>query len=131
MVDELHFYLLNGKLKQQKILWEDNGQYMKASNTAKLKEKISEQKNGIVLVWSRWDISNNKPLNYGWNFNFIPAIEPLLHEGTGCGFLLTTSSSVSSAVNKYLYIYDDRITGYDANGEGDNRNYVLKRIIGI
>lgn len=121
-----------------KILWE-GAYYMQASHTIGLKEVITAQANGIVLVFSKFDISNQTPNNYNWNFFFIPKIWVTMFEGVGSQFLLSNDGTFTSIASKYLYIYNDHISGNDNNlAEGTtngitfkNREFVLRFVLGV
>ncbi len=128
----------NGKInevliKKQKILW-DNYMYMNSSQKAYLSEKISEQTNGIVLVFCAY--SNGKPQNWNTTCRFIPKEKARLFNGTG--ELITMGGLEGISGYKYLYIYDDRIEGNDKNQQSisngityNNSDYVLRYIIGV
>lgn len=122
---------------QQKVLW-SGGYYMTASHTISLSEKVSQQKSGIVLVFSRY--SGGKVQNYHWNSFFISKEWVRLHGGTGCSFILTTDGLFGLMASKYLYIHDDKIGGNDVNGEAgtgasgikfENNAFVLRYVIGV
>lgn len=128
----------NGKIngvpiKKQKVLW-DNYMYMNSSQKAYLSEKISEQTNGIVLVFCAY--SNGKPQNWNTTCRFIPKEKARLFNGTG--ELITMGGLEGISGYKYLYIYDDRIEGNDKNQQSiaseityNNSDYVLRYIIGV
>lgn len=118
---------LNNKLMEQNILWQNAGMFMTATQTAALNEKISEQKNGIVLVFSCYE--NSSTQNYGWQTHFIPrSVVSLLGNGAGHEISLARGSNVGS---KYLYIYDDKISGNAANGTSPNSRWVMRYVIGV
>ena len=128
----------NGKIngvpiKKQKVLW-DNYMYMNSSQKAYLSEKISEQTNGIVLVFCGY--SNGKPQAWNTTCRFIPKEKARLFNGTG--ELITMGGLEGISGYKYLYIYDDRIEGNDKNQQSiaseityNNSDYVLRYIIGV
>lgn len=120
-----------------KILW-SGGMYMTAGHTATLSEKVSEQPNGIVLVFSRYE--DGAVQNYGINSFFVP--KALISEVNGYGNVFTMSSSAKFGImcSKYLYIHDDKITGNaDNNASGtsasgityNNSAFVLRYVIGV
>ena len=120
----------------QKILWQ-GGMHMTADNTVNLSEKISEQKTGIVLVFSKY--SNGDVENNNFNSFFIPKIFVSLHNGCGSEFAIA-DNNFSKACHKYLYIYDDHISGHaqnSATGTGSsgityaNNAYVLRYVYGV
>lgn len=115
------------------------GWYMLASQTVYLEEKLSEQQNGVILVWSYYDPPNAQ--NWSWNFTVIPKIFTTDNPSTGgmCTFMANNATFGSVAV-KYLYIYDNKITGNDNNsktGTGTtaikyaNNKFVLRWVYGF
>lgn len=120
---------------EQKVLW-SGADYMHASQTAKLNEKVSKQKNGIVLVWSAY--SNGSAENAGFTFFFVPKQFVSLQNARGinCSY---SHYKFQKNISKYVYIRDDQITGNDVNtGTGtsngityDNKASVLRYVIGV
>lgn len=122
---------INGKnILKQKVLWED-ASYMQGNQKAILSEKVSEQIHGIILVFSGY--SDGSPRNWNWTSQFISKKEVELTEGAGHLFLSGGTQGVASF--KYIYIYDDRLEGNDANtlqnGNYDNKACVLRYVIGV
>lgn len=123
--------------KSQKILWQ--GTYMMVeSTTATLSEPISEQPNGIVLVFSRYE--SNAASDGKWSFHYIPkglVVLSLLHGG-GCTFF-NPGFRLAELATKYLYIEDTRIRGSNYNGETgtqsginyNNNTIVLRYVLGV
>ena len=121
-----------------KVLW-SGALYMTAGQTANLKEAISAQMTGIVLVFSRYDVSNSEALNQHWSYHFFPKIMLNYLNSGGSIFPLSTSNETFAA-SKYLYINDTSIGGHDNNkatGTGNNgitytnANFVLRYVIGV
>ncbi len=118
----------------QKVLWKGSS-YMDGGQTAQLNDLVSNQKNGIIVVFCSY---NNGPSDARLSEFFIPKIEIGLLNGKGHQFPLI-SSQFASIGNKYLYIYDDRIIGDNgnvvsstANGiKFNNKNYVLRYVFGV
>lgn len=117
-----------------RLLW-SGAYYMTEEHTATLSEKISEQPNGIVLVFSYF---NSTAQNYNFNSHFISKKLVALHEGNGSDFFMT--ASLSAIGRKYLYIKDDRIIGHSANADTGtassgityaNNKFVLRYVIGV
>lgn len=115
--------------KEQKTLWK-GALYMQDTHTANLNEKISAQKNGIVLMFSGYDGTEK---NYNWTSFFIPKIWISLHQGSGVFFSLGDINGVNGF--KYLYINDNNIKGHANNkgthGDYNNSKYVLRYVFGI
>lgn len=127
---------LNGEqMFQNKILWQ-GGYYMHQNQTITLAEKISEQKHGIVLVWTNFE--NSTAQNNGVNCHFIPKEYVNMHPGVGHGQLMINGWS-GSIGKKYVYVSDATIKGYVENSQEltengitwCNNQYVLRYVIGI
>lgn len=123
--------------KSQKILWQ--GAYMMVeSTTATLSEPISEQPNGIVLVFGRY--RNNAAEDGKWSFHFVPksvVALGLLADG-GCTFF-NPGFELGELGTKYLYFTDTTIRGSSYNGETgtnsgisfQNNSIVLRYVLGV
>jgi hypothetical protein len=120
-----------------KVLW-TGGYYMTATHTIPLSERVSQQPNGIVLVFSRF--SGGEAQNYHWNEFFVSKEWVRRHPGTGHSFLMTNDGLFSIMASKYLYIHDDKIGGNDVNGQSgtgtsgityQNNAFVLRYVIGV
>jgi len=123
---------------ESKVLW-SGGYYMSESQTATLSEAISKQPTGVVLVFSRYDVSNSEVLNEHFNYHFVPKMMVALHPSKGSVFAMSTSNETYSA-SKYLYISDTAIMGHENNtaiGTGatgvtyNNNRFVLRYVIGV
>ena len=137
-----HVYGDNGKrcayareLPYGKVLW-PGASWMAASSTATLSEKVSEQRHGIVLVFSEY--KDSAVQEYGWHHFFVSKVWVADHDGVGSNFLLS-ANNFGAICNKYLYITDQKITGNDNNkaygtNNGityDNRRYMLRYVLGV
>lgn len=114
------------------------GNYMVGSHTAYLEEKVSEQQNGIILVWS--DFSNGTAQNWAYNFTIVPKVFISDHPGGGVSTFLIEGAPLAYAANKYMYIYDDHIVGHDGNAQTGtsataikytNSRFVLRWVYGF
>lgn len=128
--------VLNERMKTQNILWQGE-YYMAASHTANLNQPISEQKNGVVLVFSAY--RNGTSQDYDFNSFFVPKKLIELKSQHPHAFLMARGNFDDIAC-KYLYIYDNRIVGTDMNtlrGTGtsgikyNNEYYVLRYALGV
>lgn len=129
--------LINGRAYgENKVLWEAVS-YLKSDQTASLNEAISAQPHGVVLVFSSYDISAGTANNYNWHQVFIPKYLASNDASGGYNFLLTTGGKI---YHKFLYIHDTQIAGYSTNNSAsfsmmgqtvDNRNFVLRKVIGV
>lgn len=130
---------INGKAYGvNRVLW-SGAYYMTEGQTANLAEPVSEQASGIILIFSRYDITNSEALNEHFSSHFIPKQLVALQEGKGSIFNMNTAT-YSYAGSKYLYIDDTAIRGNannDAVGTGENgikynnNRYVLRYVIGV
>ena len=114
------------------------GWYMDGAKTVLLEEKVSEQQNGIILVWSYYD---KEPKDWSWNFTFIPKL--FVVDNPSIGGMVTfmvNNATFGSAAVKYIYIKDDSIIGNDNNiksGTGtsgikyNNNKFVLRWVYGF
>ncbi len=124
----------------QKVLWGADmasGMYMTNGHTAAISEKVSEQPNGIVLVFCYYNGTSDT--NWGWQSFFVPKQLVSLENGGGHTFNLT-NGKFGTVGTKYLYINDDKIVGHvDNNASGtsgtgityNNGKFVLRYIIGV
>ena len=118
--------------RELKLLW-SGGDYMSASQTASLSENVTDQLNGIVLVWSKY---SNGTQDYEWNCFFIPKQMVTKHPGGGHAMhCIGTWPSY-----KYVYINNKSITGSSSNNSTSNKingvnvdstNHVLRYVIGV
>lgn len=138
--DVLQVYDDNGNLiNDNQLLWGPDFYFMNANRTINLSQKVSEQKNGIVLVWQAY--ANNEPKYYDFNYTFIPKQHILIHEGAGVTCWLSNSTGEIIAT-KYVYVYDDKIQGNAVNETGkttrsgsgiitNSKNWVLTYVLGV
>lgn len=119
-----------------RILW-SGVQWMLAAHTATLSEKVSEQPNGIILVFSQY--TDGAADNSSFRHRVISKDWVALFPGHAECVQLTTSD-LSLFATKYLYIHDDKIVGHDNNtksGTGasgityTNSRFVLRYVIGF
>lgn len=115
------------------LLW-SSAMYMTSGHTANLAEPISKQKNGIVLVFSKYD---GGAVNESFSCHFIPKTIVSLHNG--CGFDFNLNGMWANGM-KYLYIHDTQIVGNDQNSVTNrtlggitynNSYYVMRYVIGV
>lgn len=123
---------------EQKILWGSDlsgGMYMTEGHTANLTEAVSEQPNGIVLVFSAYESADDT--NYSWECFFVP--KQLVALSTSGHTFILGRGKFTRIGTKYLYIYDDHIVGHaDNNLTGTsngityaNNKFVLRYVFGV
>lgn len=119
----------------QNVLW-SGAEYINENQKISLDgdKNISKQLSGICLAFTYFDRSNNSVKWYGMHYYFVPKSAVTINNGGGTAF-----TDAYRGINKYLYIYNDKIIGTKQNGtngtEGgfsyDNRNWVLVRVFGV
>ena len=119
-----------------KVLWSGTW-YMTAGHVAELKEKISDQVNGVVIVFSR--IGDGVAQNDNFASFFVPKYVVAQHSGLGMNFFMTHSSFEYCGA-KYLYFNDTQIKGHANNslvGTGangikfENNRFIMRYVIGV
>ena len=126
-------------LTDNQVLWGPNYFYMNASQTISLSQKVSEQKNGIILVWQAY--TNGEPQYYDFNYTFVPKHHILIHNGAGVTCWLSNSTG-NIVATKYVYVHDNQIEGNAVNDTGNtNRSgsgiitnskyWVLTYVLGV
>ena len=107
------------------------------TQTINLSELVSEQPNGIVLIFSRY--YSNAAQDDNFNSFFVPKVLVATKGGLGSSFLMATSN-FGVVCQKYLYISNGKIVGNANNsltGTGTsgivyaNNGYVLRYVIGV
>lgn len=117
--------------KQNKVLWSGgiSGAFMSVNSdgvphTCNLSETpISQQPNGIVLVFSQYDLNEGKALDHDFISFFVPKTLVAAQPGKGHTFQLA-ACNFTVIGTKYLIIEDTLITG-DARNEDVNTDYVI------
>lgn len=123
-VDAMVVSELIDNIKKQNILWQ-GAYFMNETQTINLSQKISDQKTGISLVFSFYE--GNTAQNWGWVHFFVP--KEFINQSNGAGSQF--SMFWNSWSHKYLYIYNDHITGSDNNDVSPNNRFVLRYVIGV
>ena len=121
--------------QNQNVLW-SGADYINENQKISLdgNKNISKQLSGICLAFTHFDRSNNSVQWYGMHYYFVPKSAVAVNNGGGTAF-----TDPYRGMNKYLYIYNDKILGTKQNGEHgsengfsyDNRNWVLVRVFGV
>lgn len=121
--------------QNQNVLW-SGADYINENQKIELNgnNNISKQLSGICLAFTHFDRSNNSVQWYGMHYYFVPKSAVAVNNGGGTAF-----TDLYRGMNKYLYIYNDKILGTKQNGEHgsengfsyDNRNWVLVRVFGV
>ena len=127
---------INGTEIGGKILWQGEN-YMDANQVATLSEPVSQQINGIVLVFSLYRAGYAEDASL--HSFFISKKEVELMPNAPHTFFLMINSGFSVIGAKYLYIADNAITGDATNAQDGsnngftykNRSFVLRYVIGV
>lgn len=120
-----------------KLLWSGEW-YMNETQTISLPQKVSEQPNGIMLVFSEY--ADGEAKNYMFHHFFIEKYTVSAHSGVGRCFFMG-NGKLNVVAMKYLYIYDEKIVGHEANNDDattgasgityTNNRFVLRYVIGV
>ena len=122
-----------------RVLW-SGVYYMNDSQVANLSEKVSQQRTGIVLVFSRYDTTVGAAGDYSFHSHFVSKEFVRLMPGKGTIFMLCSTPKFNMMATKYLFISDDKITGHaDNTAVGtsttgisyQNNQFVLRYVIGV
>ena len=121
--------LINGReYGQNVVLW--SGAYqMNASQTITLAKPISEQPNGIILVFSLY--IDGAPVDDSICTFFVSKKEVELMPDAGHSFFLLMDSSLSVMGAKYLNISDTELKGNETNATTTNASFVLRYVLGV
>lgn len=117
------------------VLW-SGAWYMNESQTANLSQKVSEQKHGIVLIWSAY--SSGQAQNSDWVHQFVPKLHVKNHPGAGVEIIMA-NGSMTRVGAKYVYVNDQSIAGNSNNSTTGtnsgitraNNYWVLRYVIGV
>lgn len=120
---------------ENKILWEGSD-LMTEDQRAELTEKVTEQQNGIALVFSK--ITNGAAEDNNFQSFFVSKKFIDNKRGYGNVFVLTTNR-FGTLGTKYLYVNDTYITGHTDNDTSGTSNgitfnnaaFCLRYVIGI
>lgn len=120
-------------LQSGKLLW-SGSMFMHGTQKITLPEKISDQMNGIVLVFSSFQ--NNQATNYWFHSFFVH--KRVCNQGWGHMFNMATEA-FGVVANKCIYIGDQELSGHAKNTQSGTSNgitynngfYVLRFIIGV
>lgn len=144
--NNVHVYSKNGVyidgclVAENQVLWSSSGWYMSDAQTCTLSSAISSQANGIILVWSEFNPTDNTPVNANFNTCFIPKHFVSVHATRGVS-MVVVSATFNFVASKYLYISDTSLLGYSNNNAAEAtktcgitttpKNFVLRYVIGV
>ena len=129
-----------GGVEECRMLWLGENQ-MATGTRITLNQGISEQKHGIVLVFSRYDVAANAAANTSFNCFFVPKTQAEFHMGEqGHTFFMGINAGFSLIGAKYLgFPADNQIQGLSSNTSSgqnsgimfDNSQFCLRYVIGV
>jgi Siphovirus protein of unknown function (DUF859) len=107
-------------------LW-SGASYMHGGQIIYPSKKMSECANGWILVWS--DYTDGKAGDYDFIYTFVLKMHVNFANGKGVHHVVTSGTAVDSSkiATKYLYMYDDHITGNDINDDKSILNTIVLR----
>jgi hypothetical protein len=113
----------------QAELWNGGttGKFMQAGQDAIPTKKLSQCRNGWILVWSDYDNATNLASNYDFTYSYIPKFIATKHNGTG--HLFSVPQQPDGTIVKFLNIADDKITGVAGNETGNDGDVVLRYVL--
>lgn len=97
--------------------------YPLSTHTIIPSKKITDCMTGWILRWQAYNQNDGSVVNSDFHYTHIPKIHVLNNMGSGVRMVMGRGGV--GVISKYVYIYDDRIVGYDSNNTGDNHNLVL------
>lgn len=121
-----------------KALWNGQYQFNGTSTTVELTTPISELPNGIVLVFAYTDgdtVYDSQIQTFFISKKAVQVAPGALHT-----FILANAANFQHVGAKSLYIYDDYIAGFGANGNSgtasssiyfNNAKFVLRWVLGV
>lgn len=111
-------YSIESDVYNQKVLW-SGSTYLGDNQIVKLSEHISDQKNGIVLVWQRYNPGEGA--TGGYIHSFIPKNSQAIGaENMECVDFLTNYTAGYVATKTY-YLKDTQINGHPNNETGETK----------
>lgn len=125
---------LNKNVYATNTLWSGT-LFMNADHVITLSQKISEQKTGIVLVFSLY--ADGAASNSLFSTHFVP--KELVAQKPGCGHQFFGANGYLNFFRKYLYISDQTIKGHEDNNKSGtmnnlnyiNNSFVLRYVYGV
>lgn len=133
-------YFDNGNWRGWKCIYESSPSqlwtgtlYPIASHTITPSKKLSECRNGWILVWSEYDSETSSPNGSEQVTTVIPKKNSSGANWSGQSMIVPVATNLTSAgvlttAGKRIYIYDDKITGNAVNSVAPANNAVLRAI---
>lgn len=116
---------VDDKISDYKLLWSGNV-YPTDEQTCNLSEKVSEQKNGIVLWFSFYDPEGASDKTGWWPYyvhkSLLDAKSNAGAPGSGCCVPVISNTTFSVIGTKYIYVFDTYVTGHETNNQSGTKN---------
>jgi hypothetical protein len=110
----------------QTVLW-TGARYLTSDQTIIPTKKLSQTKNGWLLIWSDFDPGQTNPNDYDWSTSNIPKYITTI--SNGANHLWTVPKTPSSTIVKRGNVYDDKIVGHDDNIANGADDVVLRFVL--
>ncbi|HFL0606042.1 TPA: hypothetical protein ACGX6L_002121 [Listeria monocytogenes] len=130
--------IIKNQFKTQNVLFEGAAWPAPSVYAFAKEQKISDQNQGVVLIWSDYDVfTNGNPSvanNYNFDFTFIPKFFIEKHSGANLNVPVATNINSTTAfiTIKTLYLTDTTFAGNDSNRTGVNAtDAILRYIVGV
>ena len=115
------------------VLW-SGASWPTDTQTCNLSETVSSQSHGVILVWSLYNPSTGSVVGADWVYTVVAKDHA---KANGVDVPLMSGSYNGW---KYVYVHDDKITGYASNSSSSttvgnvqrtNNRWVLRRVLGF
>jgi hypothetical protein len=113
----------------QKELWSGGatGSFMKEGQTVTPSKKLTDCRNGWILVWSDYDDATNKANNYDFHYSYVPKFIATKHDGAG--HLFSVPYSPSGIIEKFVNVSDTKLEGNAGNDLDSDKDVVLRYVV--
>jgi hypothetical protein len=101
--------------------------FMQEGQTVTPTKKLTDCRNGWILVWSDYDDVGNKANNYDFHYSYVPKFIATKHNGSG--HLFSVPRTPDGLIVKYVNIANDKITGVAGNELPDDNDVVLRYVL--
>lgn len=128
--------LMTDKDLQPSVLW-SGSLYLNATQTVTPSKKLSECRNGWLLLWSDYDTETATANDADFVTTTIPKLNPTGGNWSGKMFLCDVprfygsdleDTATEKRIMKVVYIHDDKIVGHTANNKGTRKDVVLRAV---
>ena len=125
------YQMLAEEVKKMRDQFDNIGQelwtgelYPREDQTLEPRKKLSECVTGWVLRWQRY--TKGEGVNQQqFQYTHVPKSH---NQSEGRGMRIPLHGPGGMDVTKYIYVYDDRIEGFETNDKGDNHNLALTAV---